>query len=80
MSADTKIEKLEPHRAAKRAEAADPADALATALAAPQMASQDHVLLGAEAAAPQTGATPAGEPADAEAADDRQLDLLPRSA
>jgi hypothetical protein len=80
VSADTKIEKLEPHRAAKRAETANPADALATALAAPQMAPQDHVLLGAEASPQPCGAAPASDTAEAEAADDRQLDLLPRSA
>jgi hypothetical protein len=75
-----KVEPIAPHRAARRTDSPDLLDALSGAMRAPQMMSQDDVLLGgldgdARAAAP----IEASEPAEPEA-DPRQLDLLAKSA
>jgi hypothetical protein len=79
-SAADKVEPIAPHRAARRTDSPDLLDALSGAMRAPQMMSQDDVLLGgldgdARAAAP----IEASEPAEPEA-DPRQLDLLAKSA
>ena len=76
-----KVEPIAPHRAARRSDNPDLLDALSGAMQAPQMMSQDDVLLGGldsdhphrPAAAEETGEATAE-------ADPRQLDLLAKSA
>jgi hypothetical protein len=80
-AAADKIEPIAPHRAARRSDNPDLLDALSGAMQAPQMMTQDDVLLGG-LAGDETRRAPAAdapEPADSEA-DPRQLDLLAKSA
>ena len=76
-----KVEPIAPHRAARRSDNPDLLDALSGAMQAPQMMSQDDVLLGGLATdAPQRPAAET-DPAESETdADPRQLDLLAKSA
>jgi hypothetical protein len=75
-----KVEPIAPHRAARRADNPDLLDALSGAMHAPQMMSQDDVLLGGLSDEPRrTPAAETPEPAETEA-DPRQLDLLAKSA
>jgi hypothetical protein len=76
-----KVEPIAPHRAAKRSDNPDLLDALSGAMRAPQMMSQDDVLLGGLGSddARRTAPAAEGETAETEA-DPRQLDLLPKSA
>ena len=76
-----KVEPIAPHRAARRNDSPDLLDALSGAMRAPQMMSQDDVLLGG--LGPDAPRRPAAdtEPAESETdADPRQLDLLAKSA
>ena len=76
-----KVEPIAPHRAARRADNPDLLDALSGAMHAPQMMSQDDVLLGGLSDdRPQRPAV-AQEAQEAEnEPDPRQLDLLAKSA
>lgn len=76
-----KVEPIAPHRAARRNDSPDLLDALSGAMRAPQMMSQDDVLLGGlNHDAPERPAAET-EPAERETdADPRQLDLLAKSA
>ena len=76
-----KVEPIAPHRAARRSDNPDLLDALSGAMHAPQMMTQDDVLLGG-LSGDEPRRTPAAqtpEPAETEA-DPRQLDLLAKSA
>ena len=76
-----KVEPIAPHRAARRSDNPDLLDALSGAMHAPQMMSQDDVLLGGLGDdRPQRPAV-AQEAQEAEnEPDPRQLDLLAKSA
>ncbi len=77
-----KVEPIAPHRAARRSDNPDLLDALSGALKAPQMMSQDDVLLGGLAGDEErrrAADTTEPEPSETEA-DPRQLDLLAKSA
>ncbi|MBK1695681.1 hypothetical protein [Rhodovibrio salinarum] len=79
-AAADKVEPIAPHRAAKRTDAPDLLDALNGAMRAPQMMSQDDVLLGGLGADVRpTESEMDREPVETEA-DPRQLDLLAKSA
>jgi hypothetical protein len=74
-----KVEPIAPHRAARRNDSPDLLDALSGAMRAPQMMSQDAVLLGGLGPDGPEGPSTETEPAESEA-DPRQLDLLAKSA
>jgi hypothetical protein len=76
-----KVEPIAPHRAARRNDSPDLLDALSGAMRAPQMMSQDDVLLGGLGPDGPEGPAADTEPAASESdADPRQLDLLAKSA
>jgi hypothetical protein len=79
-SAADKVEPIAPYRAARRNDSPDLLDALSGAMRAPQMMSQDDVLLGGlghDAPLPPAESEPAESQSEA---DPRQLDLLAKSA
>ena len=76
-----KVEPIAPHRAARRSDNPDLLDALSGAMRAPQMMSQDDVLLGGLEGDARRNAADTAEPEAPETeADPRQLDLLAKSA
>ena len=79
--AGDKVEPIAPHRAARRSDNPDLLDALSSAMRAPQMMSQDDVLLGGLGHDRPQRPDAAQEAQEAETeVDPRQLDLLAKSA